>query len=135
MSAKRILIAEDRLDHRKVMKDLLVSEGYDVILAENSLEAEEILRNDANIDLIVLDFALLPANGVQLLRKIRSLIPLKHHWQTPVIFVTAYPENEQLVEIKRKKIPVLSKPFRHYQDFLDTVKAQLANKSSRRGGG
>jgi CheY-like chemotaxis protein len=134
MSAKRILIAEDRLDHRKVMKDLLVSEGYDVILAENSLGAEEILRNDTNIDLIVLDFALLPVNGVQLLKKIRSFIPLKNHWQTPVIFVTAHPENEELVDVKNKKIPVLSKPFRHYQDFLDAVKNQLANRSPRRGG-
>jgi CheY-like chemotaxis protein len=133
MSPKRILIAEDRLDHRKVMKDLLVSEGYEVVLAENSLEAEEMLRNDAGIDLVVLDFALLPSNGVQLLRKIRSLIPLKQHWQTPVVFVTAYPENEQLVEIKNKKIPVLSKPFRHYQDFLDTVKNQLAIKQTGRG--
>lgn len=131
MSARRILIAEDKLEHRKVMKALLISEGYEVMLAENSLEAEETLRKDAGIDLVVLDFALLPETGVQLLRKIRRSFPRYTH--IPVIFVTAYPENEELVAIKKQDIPVLSKPFRHYQDFLDAVKTQLTNKQSRKG--
>jgi len=55
-----ILIVDDEVAIRILLKDLLNNLGYKVLVAENGLEAKEIYRaNHDEIDLVVLDMIML----------------------------------------------------------------------------
>ena len=68
---KKILIVDDEVSIRDVMKNLFVVEGYEVITAENAEKALEILKKE-NLMVIFLDLKLPGMNGVDLCRCIRK---------------------------------------------------------------
>lgn len=53
MAQYKILVVDDNADIREVLQILLVSEGYQVVLAQSGEEALE--RMDDAVDLVILD--------------------------------------------------------------------------------
>lgn len=86
MTAKRILIVEDTEDNRQIMRDLLMSAGFDVVEAHDGLAA---VAKAAKLrpDLIMMDIQLPVLNGYEATRRIRSDPALRH---IPIIAVTSY---------------------------------------------
>lgn len=78
---KRILIAEDEEDMRKILSLHLNSKGYEVIEAKDGIEAVD--RAKQNIDLILLDIMMPGMDGLQVCKKIRSQVAC------PIIFISA----------------------------------------------
>lgn len=72
--AKKILVVDDEVTVRDVLKDTFVIEGYDVRLAEGAETAFEILKEE-NIEVIFLDLKLFGMNGIELCRQIRKNNP------------------------------------------------------------
>jgi len=73
--AKKILVVDDEVSVRDLLKDTFIIEGYDVRLAEGAETAFEILK-DENIEVIFLDLKLFGMNGIELCRQIRKDNPL-----------------------------------------------------------
>jgi len=73
--AKKILVVDDEVTVRDLLKDTFVNEGYDVRLAEGAETAFEILKEE-NIEVIFLDLKLFGMNGIELCRQIRKNNPL-----------------------------------------------------------
>jgi DNA-binding response OmpR family regulator len=79
-----ILVAEDNADARRPLVRLLKMEGYDVLVATNAFEAMAAAQR-GNPDLILLDVAMPPIDGLTLLSRLRET---QEGRDTPVILVT-----------------------------------------------
>ena len=66
----RILLVEDEVQIRKMMKLNLDLEGYEVVETDDGLEALHLIE-DQNFDLIILDIMLPNVNGFQICERIR----------------------------------------------------------------
>ena len=84
--SKKVLIAEDTADSREMLKFLLEVDGYDVVEAEDGLQAVE-RAVEEKPDLILMDVAMPVLDGLQAVEAIRQHEDLK---MTPVIAVTAF---------------------------------------------
>ncbi|MCM1992207.1 response regulator transcription factor [Oceanirhabdus seepicola] len=103
---KSILIIEDEQKIRRVMKDYLVKEGFQVYEAEDGEKGLE-LFNNMNIDLVVLDIMLPKQDGWTVCRKIREVS------NTLIVMVTARnEEDDNLLGYKIGADDYISKPFR-----------------------
>lgn len=74
MDDKRILIVDDEVNMCSVMQDILVDEGYEVMVAENGNEALQIVHK-VTPDLIITDINMPCMGGLDLLREVKSLHP------------------------------------------------------------
>jgi CheY-like chemotaxis protein len=83
---KRVLLAEDETDLRKMMKILLELHGYDVIEAADGYEAVE-KAIEQEPDLILMDIAMPVMDGIDSTRTIRMHKELD---EVPIVAVTAY---------------------------------------------
>ncbi len=68
---KRILVAEDRAAGREWARAVLSHSGYEVILANDGLEAVSKARSEAP-DLVILDLRMPGLDGFQTLRELRA---------------------------------------------------------------
>lgn len=71
VNAACVLVVEDDDEARKLVEDLLISEGFDVITAVNGAEALRMLKT-MTPDLLVLDLLLPWVNGVEVLSTMRE---------------------------------------------------------------
>ena len=82
-----ILIVEDEKEIREGVSEYLSEVGYNVISAEDGMQAIELFKN-SKIDLVILDIMLPKANGFVVLNKIRQ------ESNVPVIMLTAKGESK-----------------------------------------
>ena len=92
MSA-RVLVVDDLLPNLKLLEAKLSREYYEVILAQNGLEALEKAKKFSP-DIILLDIMMPGMDGFETCRRIRSDKDLMH---IPVIMITALSEKEDRV--------------------------------------
>ena len=71
---KVILFVDDDADLRKWIKVLLDIEGYDVLEAEDGIEALKILKSNP-VDLLISDILMPKMNGVELSIKVKHIKP------------------------------------------------------------
>ncbi len=79
----RILIVDDEIEIRKVLRLLLENSGYEIVEAADGAKAVEAVREDPTIDLCIMDIMMPAMNGVEAIKKIREFSTL------PVLFLTA----------------------------------------------
>jgi CheY-like chemotaxis protein len=72
---KKILVVDDEASVRDLLKDIFSDAGYDVLLAEGSELAIEILKEE-EIKVIFLDLKLFGMNGIELCKQIRKNNPI-----------------------------------------------------------
>lgn len=82
---KAILHVEDNFDNRVLVRRLLMSEGYQVLEAENATKAISILQT-TQPDLILMDINMPDIDGYTLTSQIKSL---DHMQKIPIIAITA----------------------------------------------
>ncbi len=71
MTAKRILVVEDTELLRRMYRDRLIQDGYEVLDAADGLAALSILR-DEHFDLILLDLIMPRMGGIQVLEAVKQ---------------------------------------------------------------
>jgi len=102
----RILIADDEVNMRKVLKAMLVREGYDVLVAEDGERALHLIREKA-IDLLITDLRMPRRDGLSLLDCVRAEFP-----DTLVILITAHGTVDSAVSaLRRGAFDYILKPF------------------------
>ena len=90
VSKQKILIAEDEMNLREVLRFQLTTAGYDVVEAEDGQQAIEKAR-EAMPDLLLLDVMMPYVDGFHVLRELRKSFLTRH---IPVIMLTAKAELE-----------------------------------------
>ena len=100
-----ILIVEDEKEIREGVSEYLSEVGYNVISAEDGMQAIELFKN-SKIDLVILDIMLPKANGFVVLNKIRQ------ESNIPVIMLTAMSDDyTQIMSFDEKADDYITKPF------------------------
>jgi DNA-binding response OmpR family regulator len=126
---KRILMIEDDREMVTLGKLILEREGYDVVAAYGGAEGLEFLqREDAAIDLLLLDIMMIGVDGWQVLTAVKADAKLRH---IPVIMLTArhyLEDEEQTANYADKFEHYIVKPF-VVRDLL----AKIAEVLSRPG--
>ncbi|WP_331775528.1 response regulator transcription factor [Sulfurospirillum sp. 1612] len=88
----KLLLLEDDDILNEVIYAFLTSKGYDVVVAYDGEEAQELLYKEL-FDLLLLDVNVPSVNGFDLLRDLRD-----HQILTPVIFITSLNDTQDLKE-------------------------------------
>ena len=106
MDKIKILIADDESRMRKLVKDFLTREGYEVLEAEDGGEALDRFYEDSDISLFILDVMMPNIDGLEVCREIRS------QSKVPVIMLTAKSEErDELQGFDSGADEYISKPF------------------------
>ena len=107
MVDNNILIVDDELRMRKLIKDFLVAKGYSILEAEDGEKALEVFEeNRSKISLIILDVMMPKLDGWSVLRQIRQ------ESKVPIIMLTARgEEQDELFGFELGVDEYISKPF------------------------
>ncbi len=87
---KKILLVEDELRMRMIIRDYLENEGYEVLEAKDGMEALNAFQNN-EIDLILLDLMIPFLDGFGVCREVRTKSDI------PIIIITAKEEDEDKI--------------------------------------
>jgi len=124
--AKRVLIADDEINMRRVLEALLRRDGYDVVTAANGNEA--LANMGRGINMVITDLKMPGLDGMGLLRKLSVDYP-----DVPVVMITAHGSVENAVEaVKLGAFDYLEKPFDQEQIHQIVAKAMLTHTLARR---
>lgn len=107
MSDNCILIVDDELRMRKLIKDFLIASGFSILEAEDGEQALEVFEKEKNrINLILLDVMMPKLDGWSVLRQIRQ------ESKVPIIMLTARgEEQDELFGFELGVDEYISKPF------------------------
>ena len=86
MDKIKILVVDDESRMRKLVKDFLGREGYQVLEAGDGMEAMEVFYDEKDIALIILDVMMPRMDGWQVCREVRQSS------KVPIIMLTARSE-------------------------------------------
>ena len=106
MDKIKILVVDDESRMRKLVKDFLEREGFEVLEAGDGMEAMEIFYEEKEIALIILDVMMPKMDGWQVCREVRQSS------KVPIIMLTA--RSEERDELQGFDLGIdeyISKPF------------------------
>jgi DNA-binding NtrC family response regulator len=116
MSAREILVVDDEIGIRELLRDILQDEGYQVRLAENAAEAR-VIRQQQRPDLVLLDIWMPDCDGISLLKEWGNAGLLN----MPVVMMSGHGTIDTAVEATRiGAFDFLEKPIA-LQKLLKTV--------------
>ena len=102
-----ILVVDDEIRMRKLIKDFLVAKGYSILEAEDGEKTLEVFEENKNkINLVLLDVMMPKLDGWSVLRQIRQ------ESKVPIIMLTARgEEQDELFGFELGVDEYISKPF------------------------
>ncbi len=106
----KVLIAEDEPISRRVLQKHLEIYGFEVISANDGLEAWEIFKkNKNNIQMAIIDWMMPRMNGVELCRRIRDI---QSNYYTYLIFLSGKGEKKDIITaLEAGADDYITKPF------------------------
>ena len=126
MAADRVMVVDDDVNIRLVLKYRLEREGYDVLLAEDGMDALEKVKAEEP-DLIILDLTMPRMDGFGFLEGIRS--NGSETSAIPVIVLTAYGyEMNRARSLELGAVEFMAKPFSPRQLVGEVWKALRGKK-------
>ncbi|MGN1156606.1 MAG: response regulator transcription factor [Agathobacter sp.] len=128
MEAIKILVVDDESRMRKLVRDFLVRNGFEVLEAGDGEEALDIFFSVKDIALIILDVMMPKLNGWDVCREVRA------HSKVPIIMLTAKgDERDELIGFELGVDEYISKPFSP-KILVARVEAILRRTSGRSRG-
>jgi CheY-like chemotaxis protein len=108
----KVMVVEDDKDFLYTIGYWLKSKGYNVVTANNGLEAVETIKKEP-VDIVFLDLHMPVMDGVEALKNIRKI-----NKNLPVIIITAFATDERISEAEKYGI---SGFFSKDKDFSESV--------------
>ena len=119
----KVLVVDDYAHIRQMLCEVLKDQGYHITTAPNGEVALEILSSHT-FDLVITDLNMGRVNGIEVLKKAKSLSP-----QPRVIIATGNQEVTYVIEALRCNADdYLLKPFR-IADLLDRISQCLTKRA------
>lgn len=129
---ERILVVDDEAVLRKIIARVLERSGYEVTVAGSASEAEAVLDDGAEPDLVLCDVSLCGVHGADAVRRVRERCP-----GIPAILMSGSdPEEVDRTGEGDEELPFLAKPFepgelvRRIRDVLDAPEGDRRNDST-----
>ena len=114
----KILICDDEALIRNVIKEYLLVENYQVLEAENGIDAIEVVKNN-DVDLVIMDIMMPKMDGYQAVREIKKIKDI------PFIMLSARGEEfDKLVGFDMGVDDYVTKPFSP-KELVARVKAVM----------
>lgn len=111
--AKRIMTVEDSISMREVISFTLQRAGYEVVEAEDGIDALEKLA-DTSVDLVITDLNMPNMNGIELTRSLRTDSTCCKF--TPIILLTTESQDEKKQQGRQAGATAwITKPFKQEQ--------------------
>ncbi len=131
---RTILLVDDDLDTRALLKDILETEGFRALEAGNGQDALEYLKRYPSIGLILLDYHMPVMDGLTFFEKIRGMKALQN---IPVVFLSADGDRQKLIdsgaeEVIRKPVDfdhLMNLIHRHYKSSNQEAVQSILNNS------
>ena len=112
-----LLIVDDEQEIREMLARHFAFEGYNILQAEDGLEALEVLNNQ-KVDLVISDIVMPRMSGVELLEVIHKEFPMIR-----VNMITGYVTQSHLLQCMQNHADnVVYKPLEDLQELEDSVK-------------
>ena len=106
MDKLKILVVDDESRMRKLVRDFLVKQNYEVLEAENGEAALDVFFEEKDIALLILDVMMPKMDGWQVCREIRN------YSKVPIIMLTAKgDERDELQGFELGVDEYITKPF------------------------
>lgn len=106
MERLKILVVDDESRMRKLVKDFLERDGFNVLEAGDGLEAMDVFYEHKDVALLILDVMMPKMDGWQVCREVRQIS------QVPIIMLTARAdERDELQGFDLGVDEYISKPF------------------------
>lgn len=106
MSKLKILVVDDESRMRKLVKDFLAKQNYEVVEAGDGSEALDVFFGDKDIALVILDVMMPKMDGWQVCKEIRN------YSKVPIIMLTARTdEQDELQGFQLGVDEYIAKPF------------------------
>lgn len=106
MERLKILVVDDESRMRKLVRDFLTKQNFEVLEAVDGEEALDVFYGDKEIALVILDVMMPKINGWDVCREIRE------NSKVPIIMLTAKSdENDELLGFELGVDEYISKPF------------------------
>ena len=123
----RILLVEDDETFRSFVQTILEDEEYEVRIACNGREAEQLLARD-NFDLVITDLKMPGKGGLDLFRETRQ-----DTGAAPFIFLTAFGTVDEAVSaMKEGAVDFLTKPLSGPEELLAVVRRVIDHQELAR---
>jgi len=117
----RLILVDDGNAVREVTAATLRELGYTVLEAASGGAALELLERSANIDLMLIDFAMPGMSGAEVARRVETTRPA-----LPILFVTGYADRAALEGVSEAQI--IGKPFVD-TELHEKVRTALARRA------
>ncbi len=106
---KKILLAEDEPQIRKLIATILLGNGYNVLEAVDGKDAIKVATEHShdNIDLLLTDVVMPHITGPELAKKFKTIFP-----KAGIILMSAYAKETIIQEIESdQRVQFIEKPF------------------------
>ena len=119
----RILLVEDEAPLRRVLKDNLEDEGFEVVEASNGLDGLKMAKL-RKPDLILLDLLMPKMDGMTMLEKFRTT---KSGSRVPIMLLTNLAADKKIIKNLIKYMPVyyFDKSSRTISEIISRIKSRL----------
>ena len=118
--SETILVVEDEPGLRDYVQDLLMSEGYKVLTAQDGERAISIFINQSNINLILSDIGLPKIGGIDLLETVKVINP-----DTRIILASGFVEENERRRMEEKGVKAfIQKPYQR-EELLKKIRSVL----------
>jgi sensor histidine kinase YesM len=109
MQSFKVLAVDDEATNLRVLKSLLIGDGYQVLTASSGIEALEIIKDQQDIDLVLMDVMMPRMSGYEACRKIRADYSL---YDLPLLILTVRNTSEDIaVGFEAGANDFVTKPF------------------------
>ncbi|HAR43785.1 MAG: hypothetical protein A2X56_01380 [Nitrospirae bacterium GWC2_57_13] len=121
-----ILCVDDKPENLKLLENILIPRGYEVVSAASGEEALLKIKT-LTIDLVLLDLMMPEMDGLQVSRKIKGN---KKHRNIPIVMLTAYTGVETYIKTLSDEVfAYLQKPF-ETEELIGIVRAALGRSEA-----
>ncbi|MBN1970473.1 MAG: response regulator [Candidatus Delongbacteria bacterium] len=101
---KKIMVVDDDLEMREILKEIFLDQGYSISLASNGKVALDMIYDKKEYDLVITDINMPVMGGIELTKRIKSIDN-----KLPVLIITAFGDKESLG--RKHGDGFLKKPF------------------------
>lgn len=95
----RVLVADDDPVYRNLLQELLEQWGFEVLLANDGVEAWEVFQRADTPELLLLDWMMPRMDGFELARKIRNECNEKEYTRTYILLITNSRQRENISRV------------------------------------
>lgn len=116
---KRILVCDDEKEIIEILELYLDKEGYEVVKATDGEMALNIIKEDKDINLVILDIMMPKIDGYKLIKEVREL------YNIPIIMVSAKSlDSDKILALDLGADDYIAKPFNPLE-VIARVNAQI----------